>query len=417
MIAAGGGVASAVRIERIAAGGDGVGRLADGRVVFIPRTAPGDLVEPEALQLRARFARARVGRVLEPGRDRVEPTCVHYREDDCGGCQLQHLSAQGQLAARRRIVGDALRRIGRLELDDPEIEPASAAWHYRTRITLGWSGPGGRMGFHPYHEPGRIFELSSCAIAVEQINRALPGLRAARGGFPAGLERVTLRSAGAGGRLHLLFRGPGPPSDAGARALLAHLGGEERVTLWWQAAPGDTRLLAGAADRSGAGSFAQVDPEAGERIRRWAIEWLDPLEDGHHWDLYAGVGEATEILAAAGGTVESVELDRAAVALADARGPGERITRHAGRVETLTRGLRAPRRVYCNPPREGMGPAVVEALLQAAPERIVYVSCDPGTLARDLAWLDRGYRLDTLRAFDLFPQTAHVETVAGLVRR
>ena len=110
-----------VRILRIAAGGDGVGRLADGRTLFVPRTAPGDLIETADLRLHARFARARIGRIIEAGPERIEPRCAHYRDDACGGCQLQHMDSASQHAARRAIAGDALRRIARLDVPDPDL--------------------------------------------------------------------------------------------------------------------------------------------------------------------------------------------------------------------------------------------------------------------------------------------------------
>ncbi|MEO8227705.1 MAG: TRAM domain-containing protein, partial [Gemmatimonadota bacterium] len=110
-----------VRVLRLAAGGDGVGRLEDGRTVFVPRTAPGDLVELARLRTHRRFARARVARVVEPAPERVVPPCPHYTADDCGGCQLQHLDPAAQREARRGFVGDALRRIGMVDVPDPPI--------------------------------------------------------------------------------------------------------------------------------------------------------------------------------------------------------------------------------------------------------------------------------------------------------
>ncbi|MBW8771716.1 MAG: TRAM domain-containing protein, partial [Gemmatimonadetes bacterium] len=152
-----------VRIERLAGGGDGVGRLTDGRTVFVPRTAPGDLVELAQVRMYKRFARAEVGRSLEPGPGRVEPRCVHYERDRCGGCQLQHLELDHQLAAKRRFIGDALRRLGRLEVDDPEVVPGGAEFGYRNKVTLA-RGKGGMLGLHREGEPDRIFALERCEL-------------------------------------------------------------------------------------------------------------------------------------------------------------------------------------------------------------------------------------------------------------
>jgi tRNA/tmRNA/rRNA uracil-C5-methylase (TrmA/RlmC/RlmD family) len=149
----------------------------------------------------------------------------------------------------------------------------------------------------------------------------------------------------------------------------------------------------------------------GDRVRAYALAALGPLDGRRVWDLYAGIGEATAALARAGAAVESVEADRRAVAEAERRGPPAR--RHAARVEHVLGELRPPQLVLANPPRTGMDARVADELERVRPTRVVYVSCDPATLARDLSRMP-SYRLTDLRAFDLFPQTAHVETVAVL---
>ena len=136
-----------VRILRIATGGDGVGTLGDGRTVFVPRTAAGDLVTLRRIKLSKTFARAEVGELLEPSPDRVEPACPHYGRDQCGGCQLQHLALPAQLAAKRAMVGEALRRIGKVEVEDPDIEAAEMAWGYRNKVTLTVSEDARPSGF------------------------------------------------------------------------------------------------------------------------------------------------------------------------------------------------------------------------------------------------------------------------------
>src|SRR5215207_7400091 len=124
---------TSVRILRLAAGGDGVGRLPDGKTVFVPRTAPGDLVEPSEVREHKRFARARIQRVDEPSPLRVDPRCPHYVVDECGGCQLQHVEYQAQLSARQSFVGDALRRLGKRDAPDPPLVPAAKTYDYRTK--------------------------------------------------------------------------------------------------------------------------------------------------------------------------------------------------------------------------------------------------------------------------------------------
>jgi len=403
-----------VRIQRIAAGGDGVGRLADGRTVFVPRAAPGDLIEVADVRLHARFARARIGRLVEAGPGRVEPRCRHYTRDECGGCQLQHLGEEAQRNARRTIVGDALRRLAKLDLPDPALEPGLQPWGYRTRVALAVE-PGGRAGFHPVDRPGEIFDLEQCEIAAPELNRLWQKVRAARTDWPPALSHIVLR-LGRDGTTHLVFKGPVKPTAE----LWQSLGAGTAVRCWWQPVEGRARLLtAGPGSRDAqtaapATVFEQVNPAMGDRVRAHAIRELGDVNGRHVWDLYAGIGEASVRLSECGATVESVELDPEAVALAERQSPGRAIRRHLGRVEEWVTRLQSPAKVLANPPRTGMEAGVVAAIAAARPETVVYISCDPATLARDLGRLKAGYRVSAVAAFDLFPQTAHVETVVRL---
>ncbi len=403
-----------VRILRLAAGGDGVGKLADGRAVFVPRSAPGDLVTLRNVRRSSRFARARIERVLEPGRDRVEPRCPHYTLDDCGGCQLQHLTPSAQLRARSAIVGDALRRLARLEIPDPEIEPAPQPFGYRTKLTLAAGADRRRLGLHPIDQAQAVFDLARCHITAEPLMELWESLRPFRALLPAGLEQLVLRLDRAGER-HLLAKVHGSRvwTRAGELAeLLARQGAP--VVLWWQPEGGVARVVAGRSSGLPGSVFEQVHPAMGDRVRAYAIEQLGPVTGRRVWDLYAGIGETTAALARAGAQVESVERDSRAVAHAEATGPAAR--RHAGEAEALLGQLGAAELVITNPPRVGMDAAVTAALAGRRFERIVYVSCDPATLARDIARLGPAFRLTQVRAFDMFPQTAHVETVAVLER-
>ncbi|MGH7508087.1 MAG: class I SAM-dependent RNA methyltransferase [Gemmatimonadales bacterium] len=393
---------TAVRILRLAAGGDGIGKLPDGKTVFVPRTAPGDLVELAGLREHKRFARARPGRLLEPSPQRVEPRCPHYLEDECGGCQLQHLDYQSQLGARRSFVGDALRRLGKRDVPDPPIVPASRTYDYRTRLTLHVSPGGDSIGLHRYDRPDAVFDLDWCHITVGELMSLWQTLRRLRPLFPPRLEQVVLRLDRRGNR-HVVFRVEEGEAWSG-------LGGLERelerlnasATIWYQ-------------PRGGAGFpatiFEQVHPEMGDRVRAFALEQLGEVAGQRVWDLYAGIGETTAQLVERGASVESVEIDRRAVGEAEARGPVAR--RHVGAVEELLGTLRRPDLAIVNPPRTGMDARVSAELNRVAPRRLVYISCDPATLARDLQRLDR-FSICLVQAFDLFPQTSHVETVVLL---
>ena len=409
-------VTATLRVASIAAGGAGVSRLPDGRAVFIPRTAPGDLVELGVVREHRNWAEAELGRVIEPAPSRARPKCGHYVTDRCGGCQLQHLDEAAQRHAKSSIVGEALRRIGRLDIPDPEVEPAPLQWNYRHKVTL-HQDAAGRIGFHPLGRPAETFDLARCEIAEESLNRLWTEVSRHRDLLPRPVEALILRRA-PDGSLHV---GITPARARGQWRGAAELQNRLKdsgldATVW--VTPAASRRGEPVARDPGdfpPHTFEQAAPGMAGEIRAWAVEQLGPLSGRHAWDLYAGVGETTALLLGRGARVESVELDPDAVAASRQRNPAGRSAIHAGRVETMVRRLQPPHAVVTNPPRTGMDPRVVGELSAASPDRIAYVSCDPATLARDLRRL-AGYRLSALRAFDLFPQTAHVESVAVLER-
>jgi 23S rRNA (uracil1939-C5)-methyltransferase len=401
---------SAVRILRLAAGGDGVGRLEDGRTVFVPRSAPGDLVELTRVREHRRFARARVAQLLEPAPERVGARCPHYVEDDCGGCQLQHIASSAQREARRTFVGDALRRIAKLDVPDPELVPASEDFEYRTKITLHVDDGGRRIGLHPLDRPDYAFELARCHITRPELMSLWEEVGSLRELLPGGVRHIVLRLDRRGRRHVVLVTGPRTGAAALHQAMKAR---GVAATLWVQPEGEEASAVSAPDQPFPATVFEQVHPAMGDRVRAPAVAAMGDVAGRHVWDLYAGIGETTAALADAGASVESVESDPRAVAEAEARGP--RAARLVGRVERVVGRLRAPDLVITNPPRAGMDERVTAALDTASPSRIVYISCDPATLARDLGRL-QGFRLTSALAFDLFPQTAHVETVAVLDR-
>ena len=388
-----------------------MGKLPDGKTVFVPRTAPGDLIELGEIRQRKRFARARVGRLIEASAERVEPRCPHYVEDECGGCQVQHINYETQLKSRSALVGEALRRLARQEVPDPSITPATKTYDYRTKVTLHVSSDGRKIGLHRYGRPDQLFDLKWCHITVPELMELWQDLRALRPLLPPDLTQVVLRMDRTGGRHVVLRIGPGEVWS-GFEQLRRELARRNiSVTIWYQPEGGAPRAIAGAGEAFPATVFEQVNPEMGDQVRTFAVQQLGNVGGRRVWDLYSGIGETTLQLIRLGATVESVELDRRAVAEAEARGPAAR--RHVGRVEDVLRELHRPDMVILNPPRTGMDARVTADLSRLAPQRVVYISCDPATLARDLQRMDR-LRLASVQAFDLFPQTSHVETVAVL---
>jgi 23S rRNA (uracil1939-C5)-methyltransferase len=406
-----------VVIESLAAGGDGVGRLPDGMTVFVPRTAPGDRVSLQALRRRRRFARSAVRQVLEPGPGRVEPACVHFARDGCGGCQWQHLSADLQAGAKRRIVGDALRRIGGLAVEDPPLVPSPHAYGYRATLTLTvrWEHEAPVVGFHHGERTDRVFALERCEVAREEIRTLWSALTPALGALPRGADvRLKLRVARDGTRHVVVLGGEGawtgaPPLAAAAAGCAA--------TVWWQPTGGVARRLAGPAADRRALAFEQVNTGVAAGLLAAILESV-PADSRRVLDLYAGTGEAGLALAGPGREVIAVELDRVAAghAARRAREDGIRLEVLAGRVEDVIARLLPADVVIANPPRTGLAPEASAALAARPPDRLLYVSCDPATLARDLKRLGAEPARLRLRCYDMFPQTSHVETLAVLGR-
>ncbi|HEV2132378.1 MAG TPA: TRAM domain-containing protein, partial [Longimicrobiaceae bacterium] len=314
-----------MRIDSIAAGGEGVGRLANGRVVFVHRTAPGDLAEVALVEQQKRWTRGRLLRVLEPGPDRREPPCRFYAE--CGGCTLEHLAYDAQLRAKARIVADALTRIGGIPTEPPEVVPSPMEHRYRNRVSFALRREAhGRVvaGFHAVGDPERLVDIDgACLLPEEPIARVWERLRASWATdarrLPSGERlRLTLRT-NAAGEVSLLVEGgytPGRPEE-----LLAEV--EGLVAIWHR--PGEARaeLIAGAPglpetwgdetlELSGA-AFLQVNRGAAALLEAYVAELSGDLSGERVVDAYCGVGLHARRLARAGAEVVGIKLDPEAV--------------------------------------------------------------------------------------------------------
>lgn len=456
-------------IDRIAAGGDGVGRI-EGLAVFVPRSAPGDVVQA-AYVTHGRHGRGRVLQVLTASPHRVEAPCVHYERDRCGGCQLQHLDDTAQREARRHLVQETLQRIGHRAVPLPPLL-AGESWGYRSRLTValrrrgsGWIG-----GLRPHDDPARVFPLEQCLIAhpllVEVWGSVSAVLRRGPVALPTGGEAERTGDTVAPAlRLSLRLESPDTPAGAPAVALVveggaqwpeqaafreAMLAADARVSgVWWTAAPaaaggtGGRRNTPRLAPAAVAGdeyapqgrealAFSQVNAEVAGALRDHVFASVIALHPTRVLDGYAGTGQLSERLVAHGISAVAVEADAAGADVAARRlataspiAPVPDVPSVAqGRVvcDLMERALAAldvpVEVVVLNPPRRGVHPDVT-AWLEAPAQRnirgVVYVSCDPATLARDLARLP-SWRVDSVQCFDMFPQTAHVETVCVLRR-
>lgn len=400
-----------VVIESIAAGGDGVGRT-DGMVVFVPRTAPGDVVEVELVP-RGRFARGTTRAVVRPSGDRVEPTCVHYERDRCGGCQLQHLRYDAQLLAKGRIVHDALQRIGRREVPIPTVRPSPRPWRYRRKLTLALRRRRGTWiaGMHPFDAPRRVFPLEECPITEDRVLEVWREILAASDALPATDELRGGVRLEEGDASLVLEGGDAWPTSHGFFERVPSLS-----ALWWHPANGALAALhLRGARRAPGASFAQVNAPVAELMRTYVVHRVLGHDPRTVVDAYAGLGDTGAAVASAERRVTAIELDPAAAAWCASRLPtGSRAV--VARVEDVLPDALPADVVVLNPPRAGVDARVAAALRDAAPapRAVLYVSCDPATLARDVRRLP-GWRIASLAAFDMFPQTAHVETVCELV--
>lgn len=400
-----------VSIDSIAAGGDGVGRT-EGLVVFTPRTAPGDVVVAD-ISAKGRFARGKLRDVVTPSPLRIEPPCPHYTRDKCGGCQLQHMNYyDGQLSAKRTIIQDSLQRIGKRTLDVPPIVRSPKEWRYRNKLTLAMRRRGARWiaGLHPYDDPVRVFALSDCPITDSLVVAAWREIMNADALLPDAIElRGSVRRS-SGGPTFVLSGGRRWSEWERFAAAAPSI-----AALWWEPVDEERRLLFDKrSDRSPSASFGQVNAEMAEILRGYVLSRVLDQEPRTVVDAYSGAGHAAIELAEKGVAVTAIELDRDASQWAAERlaPPSRSIT---ARVEDALPGVLPADVVILNPPRAGVDERVTATLeLEVDHLRaVVYVSCNPATLARDLARMPN-YRIETLQAFDMFPQTAHVETVCVL---
>jgi 23S rRNA (uracil1939-C5)-methyltransferase len=454
-----------LRVERIAHGGAGVARN-DGFVVFVEGGFPGDVVRAEVTKPKRDFASARVVELLEPSPDRVPVRCDH-EGGDCSGSPWQAMRYEAQVDRKQELLDDALRRLGRL--DEFEHEPIVAAeeiWRYRNKLEYSFGPSAGKpadgfqagrpgqglvLGFHARGRWDTIEGVRDCMLASERSNAVRNHVRdwcraEGLGGYDRRggrgfLRNLVVREGRRTGALQVrLVTNEGRFRDQVFAASIRERFGEGSV-LWSRTAEvaevshggettvllGSERLeeeLAGLRFRISPEAFFQTNTEMAERLYSLAAEYAALRGTERVYDLYCGIGTLSLVLALRAGEIWGLEIVEGAIADAIANAKLNEVENahfFAGDVRDAIRPLaeRAPRPevVVVDPPRAGLSQKVVRRLLELHPNRIVYVSCNPTTLAPNARQIvDAGYRLVKVRVVDMFPHTPHLECVALLER-
>ena len=381
-----------VTIERILPGGVGLAHT-EGRTLLVALAAPGDIVRVRLDQIRDKLAFASIAEIVTPSPVRVEPPCPYFGA--CGGCDFQQLSYAAQLEAKIEIIRDCLRRLARLEnVPEISITPSPRQWHYRVRANWQYDSRTNALG---YFERGsrRVCDVADCAVLVPELQETLAVLRQRMEHDELQAEARDFRAIKGD---HCLSLSPDPGNSEDGREISCSIHGETY--------------------RLNARSFFQANLDLLPQLIDAALSGVGGQSA---LDLYCGVGLFTIPLARRFAHVVGVEGDSHAARFARANLAHAGLTNadiaHADVRDWFEENVESRDLDFLllDPPRTGAESRVIAGVLALKPKRICYVSCDPATLARDLKKLIAGgYTLDSIAAFDMFPQTHHVETVVHL---
>jgi 23S rRNA (uracil1939-C5)-methyltransferase len=396
-------IVNEITIEKLIYGGEGLGRH-EGKVVLVPFVLPGEVVRVASTQNTSGFTRANLLEVVSPSTRRVEPGCPHFAR--CGGCQYQQGDYEFQLEQKVSILREVLRRVGKLEWPEEIRVISGPLWEYRNRSQFHIHE--GRIG---YHQAGshRLWNVDRCPISSPRINEALAALRRMipQPRFPQFVRSIEVFT-----------------DEEQVQINIRETTGERvaRTFFEWCQTQIPGKHVA-ALDYPAAGEVFRVSYQSFFQVNRFLIDQLveaalDGAEGETAVDLYAGVGLFSLPLARRFSRVEAVESSGASAndLHFNAARAGLPLDVHRDTAERyLEARLNSPDFLVADPPRAGIGKVVVEQLLRIKPRNLAVISCDASTLARDLAaLLAGGFTLDRLTLVDLFPQTAHIETIARL---
>lgn len=382
----------AVTIERILPGGAGLAH-ADGQTLLVALAAPGDRIRARIERVQGRVAFASIAEIISPSPVRIEPACPYFGR--CGGCDFQQLSYEAQLKAKVGIIRDCLRRIARIELtSEIPIMASPNIWHYRSRAQWQHDPQKRRLGYFE-RASHRVCDVAACPVLVPELEATLESLREQmkEGALPQGLSEFQAVAGDDGSSL------APPVTKLPTREVSRTIGGHRY--------------------RFSADSFFQINHELLETLIAAA---MPEARGDTAVDLYCGAGLFTLPLAQRFERVYGVEAHATAISYARRNLQDAHLDNATFETASVSEWLTEYQErlapvdfVLLDPPRAGAEDGAIDGILALRPRRISYISCDPATLARDLkALIAGGYRLDSLAAFDMFPQTHHVETVAHL---
>lgn len=402
-----------ISVGELVYGGAAMGRLADGRAVFVSFALPGEVVRARITQEKRGHALAELVEVIHPSPERIQPRCRHFGA--CGGCHYQTLDYPRQLEAKQAILRDQLQRIGAIQ--SPPVTSTVASpepWFYRNHVQLHLA-PGSQVGYQA-PDSHTVIPIQECFLPEKPLNDLWPLLDLEA--IP-GLERVGLR-LGAGDNPMIVLEGhSGEPPELSVDlpVSVVYLDDQGAVVL-----AGDEALIMevrGRLFRVSPGAFFQVNSSVAGLMVDYLLAHLPLSPDGVVWDVYCGVGLFSAFLAPRVKHLVGIEISPPACQdFAVNLDEFEQVDLYEGAAEAILPGLPGrPDGVLVDPPRSGLEKPVIDAILNAMPAWIAYVSCDPATLARDLRrFIQVGYRLESVTPFDMFPQTYHIESIS-LLRR
>ncbi len=400
----------------MAHGGSAIGRH-EGRIIFVPYALPGEHITARITEDKGRFAFAAIVALHDASPDRVEPSCSHYKQGGCGGCQWQHIAYPAQLRLKRIVMIDQLQRVGKL--DRPSVRETLPGpvgeWAYRVKATF-HTDTSGALGFWS-DDNRRIIPIEECHIIRPELMDLLGELDFE--GTPE-IDRVRLQ-VGTDGELMITLSATDdrPPSLETDMPISINFLLSDNVPINLIGGTNTRYEVNGRWFRVTAGGFFQVNPAAAGLLVDEVMHGLNLHGDESVLDLYSGVGLFSAFIAPDAGMVTTIESYPPAVTDAEVNlAEFDNIDLIEGPVEAVLADAPGPYDLaVVDPPRTGMAPRALDALVAHAPRVLMYVSCDPATLARDAQRLLRqGYRLESVQPVDMFPQTFHIESVSRFVR-